>query len=164
MPTAKKISILAVLVLITIYFSGCSIRKKDDVADTPAPAVTEKKEEPKKIDTDSDGLFDDEEEKLGTDKDIADTDADGVSDLDEVRKWKTKPLVKDTDGDGYEDGTEVAAGYDPNGPGQLDSDSDGLTDPEEKRLGTDPQDYDSDDDGLNDKEEIDGGRDPWVAE
>ena len=164
MKNIKKISMLAVLVLIALYFSGCSIRKKDEVVDTSAPVVTEKKEEPKKVDTDSDGLFDDEEEKLGTDKNLADTDGDGLSDFDEAKTWKTDPLVKDTDGDGYEDGVEVSAGYDPKGPGQLDSDSDGFTDPEEKKLGTDPQEYDTDGDGLNDKEEIDAGRNPLVAE
>jgi len=164
MKNVKKMTIVAVLIFITVYFSGCSIRKKDEVTDTTAPAATDKKEEPKRIDTDGDGLFDDEEEKLGTDKNLADTDGDGLSDFDEAKKWKTDPLAKDTDGDGYDDGVEVSAGYDPKGSGQLDSDSDGLMDPEEKKIGTDPYKFDTDGDGLSDKEEIDLGRNPLVAE
>jgi len=164
MKNVKKITIIAILVLIAVYFSGCSIRKKDEVADTASPAATEKKEEPKKVDTDSDGLFDDEEEKIGTDKNLADTDGDSLSDFEEVRTWETDPLVKDTDGDGYGDGIEVQNGYDPKGLGQLDSDSDGITDPEEKRIGTDPNKFDTDGDGLSDKEEVDAGRNPLVAE
>lgn len=163
MKNIKKITTLAVLVLIAVYFSGCSIRKKDDVADTNAPVATEK-EEPKKVDTDGDGLLDDEEEKIGTDKNLADTDSDNLSDFDEVKVWKTNPLVKDTDGDGYDDGLEIQNGYDPKGSGQLDSDRDGITDPEEKRIGTDPNKLDTDGDGLFDGEEIGLGRNPLVAE
>ncbi|HLD20975.1 MAG TPA: hypothetical protein VJB64_02680 [Patescibacteria group bacterium] len=48
------------------------------------------------VDTDQDGLTDEEEEVYGTD-----------------------PENSDTDGDSYLDGDEVAAGYDPNGPGKL---------------------------------------------
>lgn len=164
MEKIKKATMLTVLVLIAVYFSGCSIRKKDEIADTNAPSVTDKKEELKKVDTDSDGLLDDEEGEIGADKNLADTDSDGLSDFDEARKWKTNPLIKDTDGDGYNDGIEVQNGYDPKGPGQLDSDSDGLTDPEEKKLGTDLYKFDTDNDGLSDKEEADAGRNPLVAE
>jgi hypothetical protein len=39
-------------------------------------------------------------------------------------------------------------------PAPLDSDQDGLTDAEEQRLGTDPNDPDSDDDGLTDGQEV----------
>lgn len=47
-----------------------------------------------------------------------DSDHDGLSDADEVR-YHTNPLKADTDGDGFSDGTEVAKGFDPNGPGKL---------------------------------------------
>jgi hypothetical protein len=49
----------------------------------------------------------------------ADTDGDGLIDLDETSVWNTDPLVADTDGDGYDDGTEVRGGYNPRGPGRL---------------------------------------------
>lgn len=42
-----------------------------------------------------------------------DSDKDGISDYDEVRIYKTNPLIADTDGDGFIDGAEVESGYDP---------------------------------------------------
>ena len=39
----------------------------------------------------------------------------------------------------------------------IDRDGDGLSDPEEDALGTDPLDADTDDDGLSDEDEVDGG-------
>jgi hypothetical protein len=71
------------------------------------------------IDTDKDGLPDVREKELGTNPAIPDTDADGLSDGDEILVWKTDPLNPDTDGDGYADGTEVRNGYSPLGPGKL---------------------------------------------
>ncbi|MBI4592058.1 hypothetical protein HY733_01265 [Candidatus Uhrbacteria bacterium] len=47
-----------------------------------------------------------------------DTDEDGLTAAQE-EEYATDPLNPDTDGDGYLDGAEVAAGYDPNGPGRL---------------------------------------------
>ncbi len=71
------------------------------------------------VDSDGDGLTDDEEAALGTNPNLIDTDNDGLSDYEEVRIYKTNPLVADTDGDGYPDGTEVRGGYNPNGEGKL---------------------------------------------
>ncbi len=164
MKNHKKIVTAAILLFAAVVFSGCSISKKADIETKVAPETETKKEEAKKVDTDGDGLFDVEEEKIGTDKNLSDTDGDGLSDPDEVNIWNTDPLSKDTDGDGYEDGVEVSAGYDPSGPGQLDSDLDGIGDAEEKKIGTDPNEFDTDKDGLSDKEEVDAGRDPLVAE
>jgi len=65
------------------------------------------------LDTDSDGLLDGEEERLGTRVDLADTDGDGLSDTDEVRLHETNPLLKDSDSDGANDDQEIAAGTDP---------------------------------------------------
>jgi hypothetical protein len=44
---------------------------------------------------------------------IIDTDGDGLSDEDEINIHKTDPNNKDTDGDGYEDKSEIDNGYDP---------------------------------------------------
>ncbi|MFA4833261.1 MAG: hypothetical protein WC619_00255 [Patescibacteria group bacterium] len=71
------------------------------------------------IDSDQDGLTDEEEVTLGTDINNTDTDSDGLFDREEVRVYKTNPLVADTDGDGYSDGDEVKNGYNPAGPGKL---------------------------------------------
>ncbi|MDG1950147.1 MAG: hypothetical protein P8J32_05045 [bacterium] len=70
-------------------------------------------------DTDKDGLTDAEEEALGTSPLSEDTDGDGLFDHEEVMTWETNPLNPDTDGDGYDDGSEVDAGYNPNGEGEL---------------------------------------------
>jgi len=71
------------------------------------------------IDSDLDGLSDEEEKRIGTDPFRADTDNDGLFDNEEVNIYKTNPLIKDTDMDGYIDGVEVRAGYNPKGPGRL---------------------------------------------
>jgi hypothetical protein len=76
------------------------------------------------VDSDGDGLTDEEEDDLGTD-----------------------PFDPDSDDDGLTDGEEVALGTSPLLP---DSDSDGITDGDEVALGTDPLDADSDDDGIID--------------
>jgi hypothetical protein len=71
------------------------------------------------LDSDGDGLSDEEEYKLGTDPFNPDTDGDGLSDREEVMIYKTDPLNPDTDGDGYSDGEEVKNGFNPNGEGRL---------------------------------------------
>jgi hypothetical protein len=60
-------------------------------------------------------------------------------------------LPVDSDGDGLLDPDEVSGGTDPL---DADSDDDGLTDGEERSLGTDPNDSDTDDDGLSDGDEV----------
>lgn len=60
-------------------------------------------------DTDDDGLTDAEEATLGTNPNVADTEADGVPDGDEVNQYGTNPLVADSDGDGISDLNEVIA-------------------------------------------------------
>ncbi len=60
---------------------------------------------PWNTDSDGDGLFDAEEDLLGTDMNNPDTDGDNLSDGDEVA-FGTDPLVPDTDNDGVEDGAD----------------------------------------------------------
>lgn len=71
------------------------------------------------IDSDQDGLSDQEEMAAGTNINIVDTDADGLSDYEEIKIYGTDPLQADSDGDGYSDGDEVQNGYNPLGPGKL---------------------------------------------
>jgi len=75
--------------------------------------------QPALVDSDGDGLNDDEEKIYGTNISSVDTDADGLTDRDEIEVFSTDPLNPDTDGDGYNDGEEVRAEYDPKGPGVL---------------------------------------------
>ena len=125
MKNNKKIAVLFLLLITTLSFSGCSIKKAEDEAENKASEI-KKQKEIKVIDTDGDGLKDEEEKVLGTNINKFDTDSDGLNDFEEVKRWKTDPLNSDTDGDGYLDGEEVNAGYNPLGPGQLDSDNNRL--------------------------------------
>lgn len=81
---------------------------------------------PPVVDTDGDGLSDDDEIVWGTDPNNGDTDGDGLLDGTEVNDLGTNPLSGDTDGDGLSDGAEVT-------------------------LGTDPLNWDTDGDGWNDQ-------------
>lgn len=92
------------------------------------------------VDSDGDGLFDEDEIALGTD-----------------------PARYDTDGDGFGDNLEVVSGTDPLDPNSvppgepgatLDDDGDLLSNGEEQNLGTDPNDADTDDDGISDFGEL----------
>lgn len=75
----------------------------------------------------------------GTDPASADTDGDGLSDLEELVGWTvnlysgsyhvtSNPVVADTDGDGWDDFTERANSTDPQ---KQDSDGDGINDPDD---------------------------------
>ncbi|WP_338280958.1 adventurous gliding motility protein AgmC [Corallococcus caeni] len=85
------------------------------------------------VDTDNDGLTDDEEIAQGTDPNNPDSDGDGIPDGVEVKVGGTDPLDSDSDDDGILDGNE-------------DKDHDGIVDADE----TDPKNIDTDGDGLTD--------------
>ena len=112
-------------------------------------------------DSDGDGLRDIEELRVTfTDPFLADTDDDGLSDGAEV-SLGTDPLLYDTDGDGMPDGWEWSSGLNPlvaNSDG--DYDGDGLSNIDEMEIGTSPCDADTDGDGLDDGWEFSLGFDP----
>lgn len=83
----------------------------------PAAIISEQKS--RVVDSDYDGLTDEEEKSLGTDPNNVDSDADGLFDREEAKIFKTSPLIPDTDGDGYKDGEEVKAKMNPRGAGKL---------------------------------------------
>ncbi|GGM20697.1 hypothetical protein [Deinococcus aerophilus] len=95
-------------------------------------------------DQDQDGLLAAEESLYGSKDTESDTDADGLSDPEEVRTGWRIHVVGQTPYTAFSD------------PRTADSDNDGLTDIEEKRLGTDPRKRDTDGDWLTDAEEING--------
>jgi hypothetical protein len=115
------------------------------------------------LDTDGDGVSDDNDafpndpsEWVDTDNDgignNADDDDDGDGVIDRDDDFPLDPSESlDTDDDG------TGNNADP------DDDNDGLTDSEEVGLGTNPLVRDSDGDGWSDKEEIDEGTDPLAA-
>ena len=78
-------------------------------------------------DDDGDGLLNSEEIESNTLPNAKDTDGDGLSDFDELKKHGTDPTNQDTDGDTVSDGEEVNGGrcLSPISP---DTDLDGMRD------------------------------------
>lgn len=71
------------------------------------------------LDSDADGLLDEEEKAIGTNPNDPDTDHDGLGDYQEVKVYKTDPLDPDSDCDDIGDGTEIKMGRNPKGKGSL---------------------------------------------
>ena len=84
-----------------------------NVASESATAAVTISVEDTGIDSDGDGLSDQQEYALGTDPFDSDSDDDGVSDGAEAEN-DTDPNNADSDGDGYSDGEELTAGTNPN--------------------------------------------------
>ncbi|MBI4126479.1 MAG: right-handed parallel beta-helix repeat-containing protein [Deltaproteobacteria bacterium] len=137
------------------------------VASTPEPETPEEPTDPQVdeeavLDTDGDGVNDDEEERIGTYPDRCDSDDDGLSDGVEVGAVGGGNEASDCHGM-YPAGTNYRRStmLDPTNP---DSDGDGLMDGSEDRDGngwldgdeSDPSLLDSDDDGLEDGVEAKG--------
>lgn len=98
-------------------------------------------------------------------QEIVDTDADGLSDSDELNIYFTDPKNSDTDGDGYNDGLEIATDYSPRHGDkqkliQVDSDKDYLNDKWELTLGTGLMNPDTDGDLYLDGTEVAASYDP----
>ncbi len=103
----------------------------------------------------------------------ADSDGDGLSDLEEANLG-TLPNLADTDDDGFGDFLEVrlsASGFDPLDPtdadctvglDRIDTDGDGLLDCEERFAGTNRLRVDTDADGFADTIELRYGTNPVV--
>lgn len=92
-----------------------------------------------KVDSDGDGLFDFQEEEIGTNVNAYDSDNDGISDFDEVQ-YQLDPLdpadaEADFDSDGLTNREEIIAGTEIN---KKDTDNDGVSDGREILLGLDP--------------------------
>lgn len=103
--------------------------------------------------------------RAGVDRILVDSDRDGIPDDQEIAEG-TSPILSDTDGDGCSDLVEKRLGFDPLTsdcgciPPLTDEDRDGLNDCEERWLGTHPDIYDSDRDGIPDGLEILFGLNP----
>lgn len=130
---AAIVVVIVVVVLIAVLVGFWLVRRGQPVTTTPESTDVETTETPEPefessvqellqdddpeepiiVDTDRDGLTDEQENELGTSIIVDDSDGDGLSDGEEVNTWKTDPLVPDTDGDGFLDGAEVSQSYDP---------------------------------------------------
>ncbi len=118
-----------------------------------------------KLDTDADGISDLDELTIGTDPTKADTDGDGLTDFQET-SLGTDPTNADSDGDGTSDGEEVKA-FTLGGktwfsdPLEMDSNKDGLTDLQERGPDVNNDDLpdDTDGDGIPDIWDTDNDND-----
>jgi formylglycine-generating enzyme required for sulfatase activity len=90
-------------------------------------------------------------------EDTRDPDADGLTNYQEIIVRLTNPNVADTDADGVNDGQEVT---DTTNPLVADSDSDDLNDGDEKTRGTNPLAADTDGDSYSDGYEVQNSSDP----
>ncbi len=157
-----------------------------DGEETGAPGIVAVGSDPTNADTDGDGIQDGTEH--GRASGVPDPDGGGPAigtDLalfvpDDDPATVTDPLDADTDNGGSSDGLEDAnfngrvnpGECDPNNPADdircgapdADPDGDGLTNLQERGLGTDPLDADSDDDGISDGEEVVAGADGFVTD
>lgn len=120
--------------------------------------------DPLVADTDGDGLSDLDEARHGSDPRVVDTDGDGLLDAEEVMRG-TNPGEVDSDGDGLSDGWEVAHGLNPlsaagDDGADGDLDGDGLTNLQERTHGGNPRSSDTDGDGLSDGRETELGTNP----
>lgn len=98
------LAVIGVGLLATSIFFGT----KTFFNESPADILKERNE-----DSDNDGLTNKEEDELGTLKDKADSDMDGLLDGEEIKKYNTNPNNEDTDRDGYDDKEEIDGGFDP---------------------------------------------------
>ena len=136
---------------------------------TAAPTTNPIEDFDFETDSDSDGLPDDYEDLIGTDKNNPDSDLDGL--LDGVEYYYGyNPLSLDSDGNGINDSDED---IDSDGLSNIDeiiisteiaiddSDGDSLSDGEEiNHYGTNPILYDTDSDGIGDGDELLIGKNP----
>jgi hypothetical protein len=189
---ARAVRAATVLVTLTAVSSGgwSATPVHAQIVDTDGDGLADNDEaqvygtDPYDYDTDQDGTPDGVEIAAGTDPmqapaagQGADSDGDGLLDIDEAYTLHTNPVAADSDGDGILDGQELALGLDPInanlpepvGPAPhvlVDTDGDGLYDVDEINVyGTDPDNSDIDGDGRNDAVEVlVDGTDPWVAD
>lgn len=114
------------------------------------------------IDSDADGITDvDEINKYLTDPYNSDSDFDGISDYDEIFVYKTDANNEDTDFDNLNDGDEI--NYYGSDPLSVDTDNDNLLDGFEVAYGTNLLLYDTDGDTYGDGVEVLSGTDPLNA-
>ncbi len=133
-----------------------------DPSSSPSASPTSDGEGPDD-DPDGDGLVNEREDALHTDRHDPDTDYDLLTDGDEYHTYLTNPTVRDTEQDGLYDGDEVIRVG--TSPITKDTDADGLEDgPEANEFLTNPLDDDTDHDDYHDYDEVLGGTNPRVAD
>ncbi|MEN9422752.1 MAG: hypothetical protein RL122_135 [Pseudomonadota bacterium] len=138
---------------------GVLTKNENYNAGTPTDDDSDGDKIPDYLDTDDDGdgilsaAESNDPNKDGAPTDALDTDGDKIPDY--LDKDSTDGPLADPDKDGVTNADEKTLGTDPKNP---DSDGDGLLDGVEKKAGTNPLNPDSDGDGIGDKVEV--GTDP----
>ncbi len=102
----------AVLDDIQLYDRALSLEEVIRLRDNPGSTLVSTGA----VDSDQDGLSDEDEATRGTDPLNPDSDDDGLTDGAEVNTHGTDPMRVDTDGDTLSDGREVGSGTDPLDP------------------------------------------------
>ena len=107
----------------------------------------------KEQDPDNDGLSNIREYQNQTHPRVVDTDADGLTDYEEVDVYETSPILADTDGEGLSDGDEVHIYQ--TSPLTAHTDGDAIDDYKELyEFNTEPLEMDTDQDGVTDYKEL----------
>ena len=115
--------------------------------------------DPEDRDSDNDKLNDGKEIELGSDPLAKDTDEDGINDGDEEYEYGSNPCSEDTDEDGLSDFQEIFNAK--TSPTKADTDLDTLNDKDEIVIHqTNPNSIDTDEDGTSDNEELAAGTNP----
>ncbi|MEK7580441.1 MAG: hypothetical protein AAB465_02430 [Patescibacteria group bacterium] len=114
------IVVLMLILIAVVYFwvlpsfKGTKLAGSDKKIETQTEPNQEQNQAVNiKPDSDRDGLSDDEESQMETDKNKIDTDGDGLTDYEEAKVYYTDPLKADTDNDGISDGQEVKNNINP---------------------------------------------------
>jgi hypothetical protein len=92
-------------------------------------------------DLDGDGVSNADEYDNGANPIVVDSDADGLTDFEEIVTYSTHPANADSDGDGLSDEAEVVTHQ--SDPWDTDTDADGYLDLDEVLYGGDPTDISS---------------------
>jgi len=77
------------------------------MAELAAISLRQQSEANRPADLDADGIYDFAEPRFGATAGVSDSDADGLTDGEEVFTYHTNPALTDSDGDGVSDAVEV---------------------------------------------------------
>ncbi len=130
----RALSLLALLLALCGLGSFCTAsqlialynRQQAEAAQQATAAFQAELTRTASADPDQDGLLTFEEERLGTDPLLEDTDGDSLSDRVEAKQLGTNPLAFDSDNDTLSDGVEAASAC--LSPNNRDTDGDTLLD------------------------------------